>query len=282
VAGPVLLVSGPVGVGKTTVSRLVAEALAPAFHLPIDAFARFAVGRDPWDPALHHVVGAAAVTAAWEYAHGGFAVVVDGHLFPDAVDRVVAAGEAQGITVVPVWLRADLATCLARVEQRDGRIEDGVPALHARYADLGPHEAHVVDATAPPEEIAAAILRDGRLRVHHDGGMEQDTRPWGGYLVLEDAEAHKVKRITVTPGQRLSYQTHARRAEHWFVVAGSGVVTLDGEPVPVGRGVAVDIPLGSAHRIENTGDADLVFIEVQHGDYFGEDDIVRLEDDYGR
>jgi mannose-6-phosphate isomerase len=112
--------------------------------------------------------------------------------------------------------------------------------------------------------------------------MEQDTRPWGGYLVLDDAEGHKVKRLWVTPGQRLSYQTHSRRAEHWFVVAGTGVVTLDGSPVPVQSGVAVDVPLGVAHRIENTGDDDLVFIEVQHGDYFGEDDIVRLEDDYGR
>ena len=109
-----------------------------------------------------------------------------------------------------------------------------------------------------------------------------DTRPWGGYLVLADEDDHKVKRLTVTPGQRLSYQTHARRSEHWFVVAGTGVVTLDGEPVPVAPGTAVDVPLGTAHRIENTGADDLVFIEVQHGDYFGEDDIVRLDDDYGR
>jgi mannose-6-phosphate isomerase len=112
--------------------------------------------------------------------------------------------------------------------------------------------------------------------------MEQEARPWGGYVVLGDEADHKVKRLWITPGQRLSYQTHSRRAEHWFVVAGSGVVTLDGRAVPVERGVAVDIPTGAAHRIENTGDADLVFIEVQHGESFDEDDIVRLEDDYGR
>jgi mannose-6-phosphate isomerase len=112
--------------------------------------------------------------------------------------------------------------------------------------------------------------------------MEQDTRPWGGYLVLDDAEDHKVKRITVSPGKRLSYQTHSRRAEHWFIVRGAGSVTLDGQLVPVRAGTAVDIPIGAAHRIENTGADDLVFIEVQHGDYFGEDDIVRLEDDFGR
>jgi len=100
--------------------------------------------------------------------------------------------------------------------------------------------------------------------------------------VLSDEPDHKVKRITVLPGQRLSYQRHAHRAEHWFVVNGTGVVTLDDATVRVAPGVATDIPTGSAHRIENTGREPLVFIEVQHGDSFGEDDIERLEDDYGR
>jgi mannose-6-phosphate isomerase len=86
----------------------------------------------------------------------------------------------------------------------------------------------------------------------------------------------------VHPGQRLSYQKHARRAEHWFVVTGTGTVTLDGMDMPVSRGSTIDVGLGVAHRIHNTGTAPLVFVEVQHGDYFGEDDIVRLEDDYGR
>ena len=115
------------------------------------------------------------------------------------------------------------------------------------------------------------------------GTREHDERPWGSYTVLDDgAPDHKVKRIVVRPGKRLSYQRHARRAEHWFVVHGSALVTLDGREIRVGPGQAVDVPLGAAHRIENTGDDDLVFIEVQHGDYFGEDDIERLEDDYGR
>jgi mannose-6-phosphate isomerase len=111
---------------------------------------------------------------------------------------------------------------------------------------------------------------------------ETDHRPWGSYTVLDDADGHKVKRITVSPGQRLSYQLHDRRAEHWFVVAGEGVVTLDGAGVPVTPGVAIDVPRGTAHRIHNTGEVELVFVEVQHGDYFGEDDIIRLDDDYGR
>jgi mannose-6-phosphate isomerase len=107
-------------------------------------------------------------------------------------------------------------------------------------------------------------------------------RPWGAYTVLAEAGDFKVKTIEVQPGQRLSYQQHKRRSEHWFVVAGSGVVTLDGRDRQVQRGDAVDVPVGVAHRVHNTGPVPLVFVEVQHGDYFGEDDIVRLDDDYGR
>ncbi|HMD45126.1 MAG TPA: phosphomannose isomerase type II C-terminal cupin domain [Acidimicrobiales bacterium] len=112
---------------------------------------------------------------------------------------------------------------------------------------------------------------------------EHDERPWGSYTVLDDDAAdHKVKRMVVHPGKRLSYQRHARRAEHWFVVEGRAHVTLDGTVTEVPGGRSIDIPLGSAHRVENRGPGDLVFIEVQLGDYFGEDDIVRLEDDFGR
>jgi mannose-6-phosphate isomerase len=108
------------------------------------------------------------------------------------------------------------------------------------------------------------------------------SRPWGGFTVLDDAPDHKVKRLVVLAGHRLSYQRHAHRAEHWFVIRGSGHVTLDGVDLPVEAGTAIDVPRGAAHRITNTGDADLVFVEVQHGDSFAEEDIERLEDDYGR
>jgi mannose-6-phosphate isomerase len=112
---------------------------------------------------------------------------------------------------------------------------------------------------------------------------EYAERPWGNYTVLDDAAPdHKIKRIVVHPGKRLSYQRHAQRAEHWFVVSGQATVTLDGEVIELGPGGSIDIPREGAHRMANDGDRDLVFIEVQHGTYFGEDDIVRLEDDYGR
>lgn len=112
---------------------------------------------------------------------------------------------------------------------------------------------------------------------------EHSTRPWGHYTVLDDsASSHKVKTIEVAPGQRLSLQSHAFRSEHWFVVAGDGLVWRDDERIVVVAGTAVDIPVGTRHRIENIGATPLVFIEVQHGSYFGEDDIVRYDDDYGR
>ena len=111
---------------------------------------------------------------------------------------------------------------------------------------------------------------------------EFDRRPWGSYTVLEEAPSFKVKRIEVLPGKRLSYQKHSQRAEHWFVVEGTAKVTLDGNEITISTGESIDIPVGAAHRVENPGNEDLIFIEVQRGTYLGEDDIVRLQDDYGR
>jgi mannose-6-phosphate isomerase len=111
---------------------------------------------------------------------------------------------------------------------------------------------------------------------------EFDRRPWGSYTVLEEAPTFKVKRIEVLPGKRLSYQKHSQRAEHWFVVQGTAKVTLDDNEITVRAGESIDIAIGAAHRVENPGNEDLIFIEVQRGNYLGEDDIVRLQDDYGR
>jgi mannose-6-phosphate isomerase-like protein (cupin superfamily) len=111
---------------------------------------------------------------------------------------------------------------------------------------------------------------------------EHDVRPWGSYTVLDEGDTYKVKRIVVDPGQRLSYQQHAHRDEHWVAVSGEGTVTLDGEHVPLAIGSPVDVARGAAHRVSNDATEPLVFIEVQRGPYLGEDDIVRLEDDYGR
>jgi len=109
-----------------------------------------------------------------------------------------------------------------------------------------------------------------------------DRRPWGFYEVLSDTDDHKVKRITVNPGKRLSLQSHKRRSEHWLIISGKGVVTLNNNNYELGEGGSIDIMKGVAHRITNPGDSPLIFIEIQMGDYFDEDDIIRLEDDYGR
>ena len=132
-----------------------------------------------------------------------------------------------------------------------------------------------------PEQTPDDPQDDPRLSLGADAGTGE-VRPWGAFLILDDGPLGKVKRITVEPGQRLSYQVHHRRKEHWFVVGGTALVTLDGVDHEVGPGEAIDIPLGTAHRVTNPGAGPLVFVEVQQGDYFGEDDIVRLDDDYGR
>lgn len=111
---------------------------------------------------------------------------------------------------------------------------------------------------------------------------EADHRPWGHYEVLSDAPDHKVKRICVYPGKRLSLQRHHRRAEHWFILQGDAVVTLGEKETFLHQGESVNIPRGEAHRILNSGSVPLTLIEVQTGEYFGEDDIERIEDDYGR
>jgi mannose-6-phosphate isomerase len=112
--------------------------------------------------------------------------------------------------------------------------------------------------------------------------MEEDHRPWGFYRVLADEPDHKVKRIVVYGGKRLSLQRHQHRQEHWYMLSGKALITRGEEQIPVSGGESVDIPQGALHRIENTGQDNVVFIEVQSGTYFGEDDIERIEDDFGR
>ena len=112
--------------------------------------------------------------------------------------------------------------------------------------------------------------------------LEKSERPWGKYQVLQESPTYKVKSIHVLPGKRVSYQRHQKRSEHWYITDGSGEATLDGQIIQVSRGSIITVPQGAAHRISNTGDVELIFIEVQTGSYFGEDDIERIEDDFGR
>lgn len=111
---------------------------------------------------------------------------------------------------------------------------------------------------------------------------DSDERPWGRWQVLDVGPGFVVKRITVKPGGILSLQLHRHRAEHWFIARGIAQVTLGEQIVDRRAGDAVDIPVGTPHRIANPGAEPLEFIEVQHGERLEETDIVRLEDRYGR
>lgn len=144
-------------------------------------------------------------------------------------------------------------------------------------------------ADAPQGEIDAAVraylavyAQVIAARARHRADSVHDRRPWGEYWVLADTPTYKVKRLDVLPGKRLSYQRHTRRAEHWLVVRGRARVTLDGTDHELGSGESIDVPLGAAHRLANPGPEPLSIVEVQLGSYFGEDDIERLADDFGR
>lgn len=109
-----------------------------------------------------------------------------------------------------------------------------------------------------------------------------DTRPWGKYEVIVEEPNYKVKRIIVKPKQRLSLQYHHYRNEVWVIVEGKAIVTSGDKEIFCEKGQFIEIPAKTKHRIQNPDETDLVFIEVQNGDYLGEDDIVRIEDDYNR
>jgi mannose-6-phosphate isomerase-like protein (cupin superfamily) len=112
--------------------------------------------------------------------------------------------------------------------------------------------------------------------------MNYEERLWGNYLVMHREPGMQVKRLELKPGVRFSLQMHARRSERWIVVAGEGLATVGKRDIPVKKGSFIEVPCEEVHRLKNTGHSPLVVIEVQFGDYLGEDDIIRLEDDFGR
>lgn len=109
----------------------------------------------------------------------------------------------------------------------------------------------------------------------------KESRPWGYYKILGESDISKTKYIHVLPNQKLSYQKHKFRSEHWFILSGNPLVTINDEVKILSPGSSIDIKCGDLHRIQ-AQDSAVEFIEVQTGTYFGEDDIVRIEDDYGR
>ena len=121
------------------------------------------------------------------------------------------------------------------------------------------------------------------MKKYKTGDYEE--RPWGSWEVLSDETLNPgsiVKRIIVKPSQRLSLQYHIHRNENWFVTKGIGLATVNETVTKLEFGDTIFVPKGAAHRIENPGDADLIIIEIQHGEILDEDDIIRLQDDYNR
>lgn len=112
--------------------------------------------------------------------------------------------------------------------------------------------------------------------------LKSENRPWGSWHVIDESGGYKIKRIHVNPGSRLSLQTHKYRSEHWVIIFGIATATIDGVTTVAGPGDSVDVPQGAQHRLANEGKQELIIVEVQHGAYTGEDDICRIEDDFGR
>ncbi|MGB7084643.1 MAG: phosphomannose isomerase type II C-terminal cupin domain [Phormidesmis sp.] len=115
-----------------------------------------------------------------------------------------------------------------------------------------------------------------------EGVAATELRPWGSFTVLEEGTGYKIKRIEVKPGHRLSLQMHHHRSEHWIVVSGTAKVTCGEDEIMLCTNQSTYVPACTNHRLENSGVIPLVLIEVQNGEYLGEDDITRFQDDYAR
>ena len=112
--------------------------------------------------------------------------------------------------------------------------------------------------------------------------IDKENRPWGSFYVIHEDEKYKLKRLEIEPNKRLSYQFHNKRSELWYILKGVGIVTINDKKTEVKKGSIVKIKKLEKHRIENNSSKILTFIEVQTGSYFGEDDIVRIQDDFDR
>lgn len=180
----------------------------------------------------------------------------------------VALGDALVLDSTDTFVRSD-GMLTAVLGMKDAVVVTSDDAVLVTTRDRAQDVKRIVDA------LKARARREGteHRRVY---------RPWGFYEGLIQAERFQVKRIQVTPGAKLSLQKHFHRAEHWVVVKGTAIVTRDAETLMVRETESVYLPLGCVHRMENPGKIPLVLIEVQVGSYTGEDDIVRIEDTYGR
>jgi methylenetetrahydrofolate dehydrogenase (NADP+)/methenyltetrahydrofolate cyclohydrolase len=171
-------------------------------------------------------------------------------------DVVVAAAGRAGL-VTPDMVKPGAAVVGAGTSWEGKKLLSDVDEVRRRGRRVD-HPAHRRGGSDDPgHAVAQCRACCGTLVVSGQVPLETDQRPWGSYTVLDDAAAHKVKRVEVLPGKRLSYQRHARRSEHWFIVSGTALVTLDGvQSRALAAGDSVDIPAGTAHRLENATETD--------------------------
>jgi len=191
--------------------------------------------------------------------------------------RETGAADAAGTVASGAVATRDVRNSLI---QADGRVVAAI-GLDGHVVAETP-DAVLVAPLDRAQEVRAVVnelRREGRPEVE---AHRRVARPWGAYEELDAGTRFRVKRLVVRPGEGLSRQLHRHRAEHWVVVRGTARVELDGEVFELGENRSTYIPIGSVHRLENPGPGELEIVEVQSGGYLGEDDIVRLDDRYGR
>ncbi|HWU51362.1 MAG TPA: mannose-1-phosphate guanylyltransferase/mannose-6-phosphate isomerase [Tahibacter sp.] len=217
---------------------------------------------------MEHAPRRAVVPAAFDWSDiGSWKAVSELETETDAQGNRVR-GQAILVESTNCYIQSD-KRMVAAVGVRDLVIVDTDDAVLVADKDRAQQVKLVVDRLRADKHDAAAFHQT----VH---------RPWGSYTVLEDADDCKVKRLVVKPGHVLSLQKHHRRSEHWTVVTGTAKVRVGDNEFLLNANQSTYIPIDTLHRLENPTDEDIHLIEVQCGDYFGEDDIVRLEDRYGR
>jgi mannose-1-phosphate guanylyltransferase len=184
------------------------------------------------------------------------------------------------------WVAVDTTNTHVHIETQGQKRVVATVGIHNAIVVHTPDAMLVADKTCSQDvkKVVDALKQRHVNSDHHQSTIMPSTvsRPWGTYTTLTEEGGYKVKRITVRPGQSLSLQYHHHRAEHWTVVRGHGIVQIGDVEYPTGPGEYRYIPLSETHRLTNNSEEELVLIEVQVGNYLGEDDIVRLQDNYGR
>lgn len=218
-----------------------------------------------------------------------------------AIMEKLTGRELSCVPTSPGWSDVGSWDAVAEVYERTGRLKTEPVTVNSKnnfvmpfrdktYAVVGVEDLVVVDTEdalliagrGHTQDVKTVVDRLKTLKPSLTDHHTFEERPWGKFEVLRDKAHFKSKVISVNPHSQISYQSHSKREEHWIIVKGQGEVILDEKVIPVKSGTYVKIPLGAKHRIRNTHGESLEFVEVQLGSYFGEDDIVRYQDDYRR